>query len=177
MKKLILGIVATFVIGYVFASPYITAYMIKTAAQNQDGEALSEYIDFSALRQNLKEQMNAAVGKEIMQEAEGDGAAMVLGATFGGLIIGKMVEKMIDVYVTPAGIMELMKGEILDMEGIGTSTEQQTTSEPFANVVMTYESFNKFSITTKDTESADEIKFILRRKGMEWKLTEILVPL
>ena len=116
------------------------------------------------------------VGKEMLQEAEHDNPAAILGATLGSLIIEKVVEKMIDVYVTPAGVMKLMTGEKLDMEGIGASTEQQATSEPFANVSMTYESFSKFSITAKDSESEDETKFILKRRGMGWKLTEILLP-
>jgi len=103
-----------------------------------------------------------------------DNPFTAIGAAFGGILVGKMI----DVYVTPAGIIELMKGESPDTESTGGSTEKRTPSEPFANVYMSYESFSKFSVTIKlNTELAEEVKFNLRRKGIGWKLTEILFPL
>ena len=56
--------------------------------------------------------------------------------------------------------------------------ENQTNSEPFTDVSTSYESFSKFSITVKqNTDLADEVKFVLRRRGIGWKLTEILFDL
>ena len=174
MKKIILGIIVVIAVGYIFAAPYLTVYQMKIAAENHDGEAISEHIDFPALRQNLKDQLNAQLGVELAQEAMDDNPFTTLGAAFGGMLVGKMI----DVYVTPAGIIELMKGENPDTESTGGSTEKQTPSEPFANVSMSYESFSKFSVTIKQNkELAEEVKFNLRRKGMGWKLTEILLPL
>ena len=59
MKKFILGIIVVIAVGYILATPYLTVYQMKIAAENQDGEALSEHIDFPVLRQNLKDQLNA----------------------------------------------------------------------------------------------------------------------
>ena len=157
-----------------YATPYLTVYQLKTAAQNHDGEALSEYIDFPALRQNLKDQLNAQLGKELAQEAMDDNPFIALGAAFGGMLVGTMI----DVFVTPAGIIELMKGEKPSQKGIGGAMEKQTNSEPFKDVSTSYESFSKFSITVKqNTDLADEVKFVLRRRGIGWKLTEILFDL
>ena len=174
MKKIILGIIVVIAVGYIFATPYITVYQMKVAAENQDGEALSEHVNFPVLRQNLKDQLNAQLGVVMAQEAMDDNPFTAIGAAFGGILVGKMI----DVYVTPAGIIELMKGESPDTESTGGSTEKRTPSEPFANVSMSYESFSKFSVTIKlNTELAEEVKFNLRRKGIGWKLTEILFPL
>ena len=176
MKKISIGIIVAFVIGYIFTTPYLTIYHMKTAAANHDGEALSEYIDFPALRQNLKDQLNVKLGKGILPEAMDDNPLATLGSALGAAFGGMLVEKMVDVYVTPSGIMELMRGEKPEEEGTGGATEKQTPSEPFTDVSMSYESFSKFSVTTKkNTELADEIKFIFRRKGMGWKLTEMLI--
>ena len=60
-KKVILGVVMLSAAAYIVAAPYITVYQMKTTAENHDGEALSEYIDFPSVRQSLKEQMNVMV--------------------------------------------------------------------------------------------------------------------
>lgn len=48
--------------------------------------------------------------------------------------------------------------------------------EPFANASMSYESLNKFLVIVKD-QSGEGGRFILRRHGIDWKLTEIAIPL
>lgn len=172
MKRTSVWMIAVLAAGYIFAAPYLTVYQMKTAAENYDGEVLSEHIDFPALRQSLKDQMNAMLGKKMAEEVADDDPFTALGATLGATFGGVIVEKMIDAYVTPAGVMELMKGEDPMPEAAGEPTEIQ---EPFADISMAYESFSKFSVITKQYES-DEVKFIFRRNGIEWKLTEILLP-
>jgi len=169
--KVIVVAIAIIVAVYIFAAPYITVYRMKNSADNHDGEALSEHVDFPALRQSLKDQMNAMFAKEMAKEAE-DNPYSALGAVFGGV----MVEKMVDAYVTPAAITEFMKGKP-DPNQADDSSSSNPSSDPFANASMSYESFSKFSITIIDEESSKEVKFILRRKGIGWKLTEIMLPL
>ena len=171
MNKTKIGIGAIIIIiaGYIFAAPYITVYQMKKAGENKNGESLSEYVEFPTLRQNLKDQINAMFMKEMGKEVK-DSPFSALGAVFGGM----MAEKMVDVYVTPAGITELMSGEKLSSEPEVGSSDSEPPSEPFANASMSYESFNKFSVTIKDKKSSGEVKFILRRRGIGWKLTEII---
>ena len=168
MKRSSVGIIVTLVTGYIFAAPYITVYQMKIAVENHDGEALSEHIDFPSLRQHLKDQLNVQLATEME-----DNPFTAIAVTFGGMLGGKVI----DTYVTPAGIMELMKGESPDTENTGSSIQKDTPLEPLTNVSMSYASFNKFSVTVKKTESGEDVKFNLRRKGIRWKLTEILLPL
>ena len=164
MKKIIsIGIIIlAIIVGYIFATPYLTVYQMKAAAENNDGEALSERIDFSSLRQNLKDQVNAQMAEEMAEEMD-DNPFAGLAATFGSMLI----DKMVDVYVTPAGIIKLMKGEIPDTDDTGGSMENEITSEPFPDVSLSYESFSKFSVSIKN-EADEEMKFNLRRRGMGW---------
>ena len=172
MKRTSIRIIVILVAGYIFAAPYITVYQMKIAAENHDGEALSEHIDFPSLRQHLKDQLTVQLAAEMTQEEMDDNPFTAIAVTFGGMLVGKVI----DTYVTPAGIMELMNGEDTDTENT-SSLETDTSLEPFANVSMSYESFNKFSVTVKQTQSDEDVKFNLRRKGIRWKLTEILLPL
>jgi hypothetical protein len=41
---------------------------------------------------------------------------------------------------------------------------------------MGYENFSKFVIRKKSTEGRD-VAFVLRRRGIDWKLTEVILPL
>lgn len=167
--KLLAGIAAMFAI-YVAAAPYIAVHQMKYAAASRDGEALSEYIEFPSVRQSLKDQMNAAFMKEMTNELEGNPFAAV-GAAFAGM----MVDKLVDAYVTPAGITQLMLGENPNQNESGEPAGD-SAQEPFANASMSYDSLSKFVVTVKG-DTGDEGKFILRRRGIGWKLTEILIPI
>ena len=141
MKKMIIGggVIGALILFYIFASPYLTVYQMKNAAENQDGEALSEYIDFLTLRRSLKDQINVMIGKEMAKEAMNDNLFAYLGAAFGTIL----VEKIVDTYVTPAALMELMEGEKLESkESRQGSTVRRDSPKPFANASLSYESFN-----------------------------------
>lgn len=167
--KLLAGLAAMFAI-YVAAAPYITVHQMKSAVESRDGEALSEYIEFPSVRQSLKDQMNAVFMKEMTKELEGNPFAAV-GAAFAGV----MIDKMVDAYVTPAGISQLMLVE-KPTPTAGGDAGSDSGREPFANASRSYESLSKFVVTVKG-DTGDEGKFVFRRRGMGWKLTEILIPL
>jgi len=53
---------------------------------------------------------------------------------------------------------------------------QQRNEKTLIDSFMFYESLNKFVVRVKD-ERGHESKFVLRRRGLGWKLTEIIVPM
>jgi hypothetical protein len=63
-----IGLVLFAILIYIAASPYITVYQMKSAAERHDGEALSEHIEFPSVRQSLKDQMNAMLMKEMAKD-------------------------------------------------------------------------------------------------------------
>ena len=89
-----------------------------------------------------------------------------------------MAERMIDALVTPAGITRMMQNRQFGQEGAieGTSAGQ-VEGEPFADAVMSYESFNRFVIILPGSESEQDVKYVLSRKGIGWKLSDIVLPL
>lgn len=171
-NKKVLGIVIAIILAIGFYSlPYITVAQMKGSAEDNDGEALSEHVDFPSVRQSLKDQMNAMLAKKMAEQAE-DNPFGALGAAFGGML----VEKMVDAYITPSGLTQMMSGERPDEKSSDT-TQSSQDNEPFENASFSYESMSKFSITVKNDDSEDEIKFILRRAGLTWKLSEIILPM
>lgn len=47
--------------------------------------------------------------------------------------------------------------------------------EPFKNAHYTYDSPSKFTVWVRDDKGA-EIRFVLLREGLSWKLRNIIVP-
>lgn len=172
LNKLWLGI-GVVVIGllgtYLAAAPYISVYRMKAAAEKHDGAALSEFIEFPSVRQSLKDQLNANLAQEMA--ADKDMADNPF-AAIGSALAGTLAEKMVDAYVTPAGITRLMSGENPKPSSSGLSNSER---DPFSDASMGYQSFDKFAVTVKEDDGKD-IKFVLSRRGIGWKLTDIIVP-
>ena len=171
LKRLIFAAAGVLLVGLFIAAPYFTVHQMRTAARDHDGEAFSEYVDFPSVRQSLKDQVNAAFLADMESDKMADNPFAVMSAAFAGVIVDRLVEA----YVTPAGISRLMSGESVD-----ASDKDQASnnfgSNPWSNATMSYESLNKFVVTV-NAGTDNEGRFILRRRGIGWKLTEILIPL
>jgi hypothetical protein len=182
--KEIIAVAFLLCLSWFVASPYVTVYQMKVAADNQDGEAISEHIEFPTLRQNFKDQFNILMATEMTSEIE-DNPFAAFGAAFGKLMVHKMVDAYVTpagitaimkAYVTPAGITAIMKGEKPEETSETDSAESVEEKEIFENAEMSYETWNKFAIVVP-SDTGDEEKFILRRRGIGWKLTNIVLPL
>jgi hypothetical protein len=165
----LLVVAGAFVLTYVAAAPYITAHRMKAAAEARDGGALSEHIEFPSVRQSLKDQMNAKVLGEM---AKNDLDETPL-ATFGAALAGMVVDRMVDAYVTPAGVTQMMTGEKPNpVKAVDPSETPER--RPFDDASMSYASLNKFVVAVPGEEG--EVQFVLRRRGFGWMVTEILLP-
>jgi hypothetical protein len=157
--------------GYVVASPFVTYHQLRTAADQRDAEALAEHVDFPAVRQDLKDQLNAEASSRIAEKADNDALAVL-----GGLLASVVVDRVVESLVTPSGLAELMKGEI-PKTGKPAGKRRETTGRQRADRVRYgYASWDKFVVTVPDKASR-EVRFILRRRGLGWKLTAIKLPL
>lgn len=180
LKYLIIAAIAILVAYYGY-SPYLTVHAMKNAGENRDGEALAEHIDFPSVRQSIKEQVNVKLLQMVNDESN-ENPIGALGVAFGGML----VDKLVDAYVTPAGLIQMMEGDTPEdvvADGItsdvtGRDADDKDPGKPFENAYYTYESLDKFTATVEDDASGDEIRFVLRRSGFaSWKLTEILIPM
>lgn len=179
LKYLIIAAIAIFAAWYAY-SPYQTVHAMKAAGVNRDGEALAEHIDFPSVRESIKEQINARLLNVVKEESE-ENPVKALGAAFGGML----VDKLVDAYITPAGLIEMMEGDrpedvVADdiaSKVTGRNTADEDEKKPFQDASYSYESLDRFVASVKDDKSGEEIRFVLRRSGISnWKLTEVLLP-
>ncbi|GAB6124701.1 DUF2939 domain-containing protein [Humidesulfovibrio idahonensis] len=92
--------------GLAFASPYLAVRGMRQAAQAQDAAKLSEYVDFPALRQSLKDDFSGRLTEELRKDPKNPLAA--IGLMFGASIVSQLV----DAFTTPENLVRLMQGRI-----------------------------------------------------------------
>src|SRR5262249_46729460 len=115
------------VIGVYFAlSPYLALRGLRSALLSGDSVVLEDRIDFPRLRENLKAQLNVAMLKNTNSElSDNPFSALALG------LASKLVDAMVDSFVTPVGIASLARGERPNTGSIAPMSSP--TKEPFAN--------------------------------------------
>ena len=174
-KKLLGALIAIVVVicGYWYATPYLALNNIKKAAQAGDSDKVSKYIDYPSVRQSFKDQMNAMMMKEMANQKDDGFAAL------GAMLASTMVDKMVDGFVTPEGMTLMLKGKDLrdaqqDSQDTQTAeTQEQTKPEYEAG----YTSMNDFEVVIKDQDQSKEVKVLMVRDGLSWKIHKIAVPM
>ena len=174
-KKLIGALIEIVVVicGYLYATPYLALNNIKKAAQAGDSDTVSKYIDYPSVRESFKDQMNAMMAKELMNQ-DTDGFAAL-----GAMLASTMVDKMVDGFVTPEGMTLMLKGKNLkDAEQNPQDTQTAETQEqPKPEYEAGYTSMNDFEVVIKDQDQSKEVKVLMVRDGLSWKIHKIAVPM
>jgi hypothetical protein len=168
--------------GCLYALPYITLYQIKEAAEQNNPEKLARYIDFNAVRQDLKEQLKTfvAVRRETIRKTAP--VLEMIGGELLGRVTDTMVDRVLDTLVTPAGLDELMRGKIIlgqVFRGEKKLEDGKTRpGEPPPEVSFKYESVSRFIVEIKNQADPNKkVKLVLTRRGLKWKLTALKLPL
>jgi len=177
MRKLAMTVSALLlaVALYYYAAPHLAVLGLREAILKGDSVELGDRVDFARVRQSIKDQLNATVLEKSSEELASN--------PFGALAMGlasKLVEGMVDSYVTATGLAALAKGrkpetDATAPESSASSTSLQQRVEPFANARLSRESLDRFSVWVP-TDTGKETRFVFRRYGLSWKLTEVLLP-
>ncbi len=159
--------IALAVASWLIAQPYFVLGQIRNAARKGDREALAQCVDFPALRENLKESLNAYVMDEAAAGPR-DGPFAWLSAA----LAGATVDSVLDSVVTPSGIARMadarppFRGSAERPGGAASDTK--------LHVIQSYVSASCFDIVIwPDDDRNATVTFVLRRRGMGWKLTDI----
>ncbi len=180
MKKviLIIGVIVALLVGYVAAGPYLTLASIKKDISEENTEQLPNNIDFVALRQNIKGQVNHNIMKDAAPELQNNILALV-----AGKFATKMVDGVVDSILTPNGLAALMEGKQLYKEqkqGINgnnnTNVPSPEKKDLLESATFSYDSLNQFSVHIPN-DSGKEVQLMLKREGLSWKLVNIKLPL
>jgi hypothetical protein len=167
MKRLLLLIAIVCFFGYIATGPFLTLQGIKSSIESRDMETMSDNVDFPVLRQNLKDQLNAQLSSTLTEDSDGWGAKLASGfATF-------FTDKLVDNFVTPAGLSTLLSGETVNS---GEKPELSNMDNMFKNMTFVLKSHNRFHALVEG-DNNETVTLSLKREGLTWKLTNIILPL
>jgi hypothetical protein len=168
---------AFLIAGWTYYSPYYAIHQLQKAAEEGDPVALTQYVDFPALRDSVRGQI-----VERMRSSMGDNKDNPF-ANVGAAFAIAMVGPVVDATVTPQAIAAMTKGKTPLPEQQKTPTEAtasetaQSSEDESIKVQRGYVDFNRFEITTTNTGmSGKASKVIFLRQGFGWKLVAIDFP-
>lgn len=179
MKKWIALIVVAVLalLGWIAAGPFMTVHAIREAIRTQDTAELSRHVDFPMLRANLRAQLDDYLARQ----AGPDLAANPLGALALRLASGA-TGGMVDTIATPAGLAAVLEGRQTwhRLSGAGVRADDsyahQPPPDPLQGAKYGFESTSRFTATV-DADDGQPVTFVLSRDGLEWKLSDVRLPL
>ncbi len=154
--------------GWWFGSPWWTLREMRAAADAHDAARLSYYIDYPALRTDLKGELNQTMAREIMRKRETEVSpfAAALAAAFAG--------PMIDALVTPDRLVAMFARRAPEAQPArgATSTLALPSANRLERLRIEREGFNRFRLVTGKGEGAMQFQ----RVGFGWKLVGVDLP-
>lgn len=177
MKKWIwiAALAAVAVLAYGVAGPFLTVNAIRDAVRTEDARALARQVDFPPLRQSLKRQVRDGIVRRAGEEAQ----ASLVGA-LGIRMAAGLADGAVDAMVTPMGLGALMEGRKVWNRAAGlpppTRTDTGDRPRPLQDARYRFESPSRFTATVAGADGTQTV-FVLTRRGLRWKLSDIRLPL
>lgn len=153
--------------GYLYSAPYLAFRSLRAAIETGDREALSERVDFSELRQGIKDQLNGAFLKKMEGERDHENPF----AAIGLVLANQFIETTVNTYVTPDGILSLALRKLSAGE-----LQHDTNRNAIENAQLGYASTSRFVARIAGPNGGEPIQLILSRQALSWKLTNVVLP-
>ncbi|MFL6721811.1 MAG: DUF2939 domain-containing protein [Sphingomonas sp.] len=149
--------------AWYLASPGWTLHQMKAAADANDPAALDLYIDYPALREDLKAEIIGEMKAESKRDKSGFGRL--------GLAIGTaMTGPVIDALVTPAGIRAAL---IAKRDQAHTKAQAAAALRLPDDPVIVRRGFSEFLVASKQQPTRG---LVFKRHGLSWKLSGVALP-
>jgi hypothetical protein len=167
-------VAAILAVGWVSYTPYLAVEQMRQAAENRDAVTLSQYINYPAVRESLKANLNAKMVAEIGKRDDKN-PFVLIGAALATSFIGPFVDSL----VTPDGMAMMMRGDKPSFDKSRPSSTSVSASDALpTTTTMGYESFDEFVVKNKKAGEAEPVVLIFRRENIvNWKLSAIRLPL
>lgn len=188
MRKLLVlfAVLALLAGGWWYASPYWALDGLRDAALAGDVEGLEDHVDFPALREDLKEQVQANMDEAIRSQGGADEPLGQLGA----MMARGMVDPLVDRMVTPEGVAGMVAlgngaapalGSARGAGGLAKAPPPPgETVAPQAGEEVDWdikrEGLGRFTVTPELPEGQPAPSLVFERRGLGWKMTGINLP-
>lgn len=158
---------------WLYCTPYLAVNGMRSAAEEKNAAKLSGYVDFPAVKEDLKANLNAKLTAQLGKE-KGANPFADMGEAMAEALINPIVEAL----VTPESLAIMMEGEKEQAQPAGNESKS-SESKPGAETSMAYEGLNRFVFTvTQKNETGGAIGLVFHREGLfSWKLAALRLPI
>lgn len=176
-KSLIVGVAAGAVVLFGIAwaaAPVLAAQALIRAARTGDERKLERLVDFPALRESLKAELNA----ELMDRMRRDPRVADSGLGGLGMMLAPMIlSGAVDAVVTPEVVARMVTTAEAPDPTRRPAPEPAGDEADGADIHQAwgYRSLNEFAVTLTDRDQPDDhLALILERRGLfDWKLAAV----
>lgn len=177
-KWLVLPVLALMVVfGYVAAGPFIAINSMRGAIERHDMPALERHIDFPSVRRSIRAQIEDYWARRA--------GPFMHTSPFGAVatrVASEVTGAVADVLATPAGIGAVLQGRSVLHRISGRGISPQDTfahvkpRELLRNAEYRYESTSRFTASVRNGDG-DPVVFVFTRDGLDWRVTDVRLPL
>jgi outer membrane lipoprotein SlyB len=140
--------------GWYFGSPWWTLRQIQVAAQEKDVRTLNSYVDYAAVRGDVKAQFKSRVGP-----------GRIAGPRdVGDFLASTMAQGVAEALVRPEGMRAVF---------VAGSVVKPPFEMRAGEMKMQRDSFDQFSLVQTDGKDG---ALVFRRYGWGWKLAGVRIP-
>lgn len=142
--------------GWLWASPQVTLWQLKRAADAGDIAALSAHIDYPALRASVKQELRGKL------DTRGGGLEALAGA-----IADRLGDPLVDAVVSPQGMRLVFAGAAAKPSGtppLGITADTMTVRR---------ETLGRFALVDSGRPGTE---LVFAYRGLGWKLVGIRLP-
>ncbi|MCA6216775.1 DUF2939 domain-containing protein [Ideonella sp. B7] len=173
----VLAVLALVLVGYWYASPYLTLRAMRSAAQARDADRLNAHVDYPRVRDSLKGQFSAMLARNLGGEPGSQDAVGQAGAALGAALGMALGDRLIDALVQPEMVMRaLTQAQVRPQLPSPSHPASVPAEEPTVDWTTDRVGLNKLVVYGHRREDApdDRLALVFERSGFaDWKLTEI----
>lgn len=175
LTRLIAVLVGAFLVAF-FASPVVAVRSLINAARTGDEARLERLVDFPAVRDDLKAQLNVRLARRLRADPDLRDDPL---SGLGLVLAPSLVSGVVDAFVTPQAIAAMVQtAEAPDLIGDEAADGVREDRMRDIRIGYGYRGLNRFAGTLTDRDRPHErIDLIMERRGLfSWKLARIQLP-
>ncbi|THD35416.1 MAG: DUF2939 domain-containing protein [Sphingomonas sp.] len=150
-------------------SPWVTLYGLRTAIEKHDVEGIIGYVDFAALRQNLKAQVGAGRTAPTPR-TDANGWSLPTRDTSRLAAI----DEQIDTYITPETVRLVLARAGPPEDGRSFTGAVNPAGELVRDVALDRTGLGTFVVHARNSPGG--VGFVFSAHGLSWRLSGIDVP-
>ena len=156
-------VIAVALVGATYAAyPFVTLYQLQSAVRGGDGPALNMLVDWSSVREGIKEDIC-----DLVLEESGDVAKKGQLPAFGASFVRGVAGSSVDREFTPEKIMKMTQP--------APNTAANTSDDASISWAF-FSSPARFSIDVTIVGQAQPFRAEMELEGLRWKLTRVWIP-